>query len=219
MLTYGQGLVSLAARARALRIFLWLFVGLSAIGIPYALWQDYAYSETAIPTAVLRMIMLAYGGASLITLLGCAILIPMWTYRAWANLHTLGLRGLRRSPGWAAGSFFVPIAGLFVPFLAMRELFNRSTGEDEDRADASAGDVTSWWTCWIAGNLIQGFVVLTAIFNTNGLVFIVTPQIMTQALTVFGNLLMMGAGWFLIRTVGEITTAQSSSAGISETFA
>ena len=101
----------------------------------------------------------------------------------------------------------------------MRELYNRSIGEDEHQANASAPDVTSWWACYIAGVLMQLFVITVALFNMNGVVFIVTPPVMSYALAIFANVLMMGAAWFLIRTIRDITAAQRSSAGISEAFA
>ena len=217
-MTYNEGLASLARRAKWACGLLWLFIGLSAFGI-IVLLSPRLSAPSEVLIIVVNIAGLIYVVLSLVAVTASAIAIPAWTHRAWANLHLLGLRGLRRRPWWAAMSYFVPVAGLFVPFLAMRELYNRSTGEDEDHDKTSVADVTSWWTCYIAGTFVTGFIVLIAFFNLNGRVFVVTSPIMNEAIAIFGNLLMIGAAWFLIRTVRTITAAQASSAGVSETFA
>ncbi|WEK46633.1 MAG: DUF4328 domain-containing protein [Candidatus Andeanibacterium colombiense] len=217
-MTYNEGLASLAARAKWTRGFLWAFIAISVLGIPIGLTARFV-QQLSISPVVAGIVTLIYLGLSLLVSLALLAMIPAWTYRAWANLHVLGLSGLGYRPGWAAGSYFVPIAGLFVPFLAMRELFNRSTGETEDHARASAPDVTSWWACYLAGVFVTAFILMTAIFNLNGAVFIVTSPMMDFVISIFANLLLIGAAWFLLRTIRDITVAQASSAGISETFA
>lgn len=76
--------------------------------------------------------------------LGSVIPILMWVYTAHANLRRAGITGLNYSPGWATFSFFVPVANLFVPFTAMRELANRSAGEPEEFAASTVDEVFSW---------------------------------------------------------------------------
>jgi len=218
-MTYREGLASLAFRARWARGFLWLFFATVAAGIPIRIWVEYSNYEPFASYGLIWAVSLIYDALVIGAILGCVVAIPAWTHRAWTNLYVLGLAGLRRSPAWATASYFIPVVGLFLPFTAMRELFNRSTGEDEDQAKASVPDVTSWWACYIAGAFVVAFLMLTALFNTNGLVFIVTPQIMTQALTAFANLLLVGSSWFLLKIIRDITAAQNSSAGITETFA
>ena len=51
----------------------------------------------------------------------------VWQHHATANLWSRGLPGLRFTPGWVVGWWFVPFANLVLPYLAMRELDRRST--------------------------------------------------------------------------------------------
>lgn len=42
------------------------------------------------------------------------VAIGIWIYRANANALALGL-GIKKTPGWAIGSFFIPLADMFAP--------------------------------------------------------------------------------------------------------
>src|SRR5688500_15420075 len=83
-----------------------------------------------------------------------AVPIAIWIYRAHANLREAGLDELKYSPGWSVGSYFVPLANLVIPLRAMRELHNRSHGEDSWQAHAPVADVSSWWSCHLAAVLV-----------------------------------------------------------------
>jgi len=83
----------------------------------------------------------------LIGLVGGAVSVPMWMHRAFRNLPALGAQGLRWSPAWAAGAWFIPIANLFVPYHVMKELWPGSDGEPLL--------VRRWWAAWIAAYALQ----------------------------------------------------------------
>ena len=55
-----------------------------------------------------------------------AIAWCVWQHRAHANLWAFARSGLRFTPGWAVGWWFVPIASLWKPFEAVRELWKAS---------------------------------------------------------------------------------------------
>ena len=59
-------------------------------------------------------------GNALLVLAAVAWLV--WQHRGHRNLARLGVRQLRFAPGWAVGWRFVPIANLWKPFQAIREL-------------------------------------------------------------------------------------------------
>lgn len=85
--------------------------------------------------------------------------ILMWIYRANRNARALGAHNMTVSPAWSVGSFFVPIANLFIPYRAMKEIWQASRRPDDWRT----GDKTSillpaWWTFW----LLNGFAVSIA---------------------------------------------------------
>ena len=88
--------------------------------------------------------------ADVILLFSSYIVVGCWIYRAHANLRDRDLDGLEFSPGWAIGWFAVPIANLFKPFQAMRELYSRSMFEDEGDTPPK---LYAWWSTW----LLSGF--------------------------------------------------------------
>ena len=146
------------------------------------------------------------------------IAVMVWVYMAHANLHKAGINGLNYSPAWATFSFLVPIANLFVPFRAMRELANRSAGEPEELAEADVDEVFSWWGCWLGSLFIGMFMVYTALVQVIPWLFLTTPFWATQVLVIFGNLLSAGAAFFLIKTVKLITGAQANGVTDLGTF-
>jgi hypothetical protein len=87
--------------------------------------------------------------AILICVFVTGILWLVWQHRAQTNV--LGRRtGLRFTPGWAVGWWFVPIANLWKPFQAMSEL-RRASEHRDGWAMASAWPVMGfWWAGWIA---------------------------------------------------------------------
>jgi len=75
--------------------------------------------------------LLAYvtTAALVLGLVGGAIAVPMWMYRAYRNLPALGEQGMTWSPGWAAGGWFVPFANFVIPYLCLRDLW-RGCGDE-----------------------------------------------------------------------------------------
>lgn len=220
-MTINEGLASLGVRAKLAQ---WLVAGAAAL---LALVTLMELARRALPAAEGTMTIFVAAGMGILALLyllvviATIIVIPLWIYRAWTNLRLIGLGGLRHSPAWAALSLFVPIANLFVPFFAMRELYNRSLGEDEDHANESAADVTSWWACYIGGGFVSAFTALVPMFNylTGGVLMITAPTFIQWMMSLFGTALLIAAAFFLWRVIGTITAAQRSFAGIAETFA
>jgi hypothetical protein len=90
-----------------------------------------------------------------------AVVFCMWMYRSYANLSELGMRGLRFSPGWAAGAFFVPILNLYRPCQIAQEMWRASTPgipDDEEHSwqtAAGSGVVGSWWAFWLISGVVQ----------------------------------------------------------------
>jgi hypothetical protein len=96
--------------------------------------------------------------------LACAVAFAMWMHRAYKALVAARLPGLRYSPAWAAGGFFVPFLNLFRPLQVMREidpaaawLSGEMRGATHWRASPRSLRVVVWWMLWlvtgIAGNV------------------------------------------------------------------
>jgi hypothetical protein len=82
-----------------------------------------------------------------------AIVFGRWIYLAHRNLPSLDARYLRFRPGWAIGSFFVPIINLWAPYQAMRDLAKASRSPRHWELEDTPPVIIIWWMLW----LIVGF--------------------------------------------------------------
>ena len=71
----------------------------------------------------------------------------MWVYRVNRNVRALGAEGLRYSPGWSVGWFFIPLWNLFMPYNVMKELWqaNSSSSNTEWRSAPVSPVLGAWW--------------------------------------------------------------------------
>ena len=88
----------------------------------------------------------------LATLVATIVVWCVWQHRAQQNAIALDGGGLEFTPGWAVGWWFIPIANLFKPFQAMRELWKASHG-GAWRALPTWGLIGWWWGVWIASSV------------------------------------------------------------------
>ncbi len=80
-----------------------------------------------------------------------------WFWRAYSNL-TYFERPRRRTPGWALGSWFIPIAGMFIPYGIGAEIWNQSKPEPgpiSQGRDANMEPVISWWALFLIMSLVN----------------------------------------------------------------
>ncbi|HEX6348402.1 MAG TPA: DUF4328 domain-containing protein [Candidatus Dormibacteraeota bacterium] len=91
---------------------------------------------------------LIYLGAHIATI----VLFLLWIHRAYRNLGPLGAQGLRHSPGWAVGWWFVPFASLWKPYQVMREIWWHSAGPGRAWTLLKV-----WWAAWLISNWVGNF--------------------------------------------------------------
>jgi len=99
----------------------------------------------------------ALAGWYLLLFLGTAIAWCVWQHRGHANLRALGRSGLVFTPGWAVGWWFVPIAWLWKPFQAVRELWKASDPASDPvswRLVRTWSVLGWWWACWLIANVV-----------------------------------------------------------------
>jgi len=114
------------------------------------------------PTGVAIIFVGLAALVSLGALVGGAVCFFIWLHRAFSNLRGLGRVGMRSTPGWAIGGFFVPIGNLFMPFASMKELWQAS---DPKAVQGSWFDSEStpllgvWWAGWIVGGIVGTFAI------------------------------------------------------------
>lgn len=160
----------------------------------------------------------ATAAANLVAYPLSVIAVLVWIYTAHSNLHRAGVDGLNYSPGWAAFSFFVPVANLFVPYRAMRELANRSAGEPVELADAEVDEVFSWWGCWIGSIVVGVVIVYTVLVTIVPWLWMTTPFWATQVILIIASILTAGSAFFLMKTVKRVTDDQMDGSVSLSTF-
>lgn len=101
--------------------------------------------------------MMLVGGVSIVRLLllvGCGIVFCMWFYRVYRNLMPLGWP--KQEHGWrmAPGSFFIPLANLYLPYSIAKEIWIKSGPDISEARGSSAtskghGLVSWWWAVFL----------------------------------------------------------------------
>ena len=156
------------------------------------------------------------GIAMVLSALGFFVAAMIWVWRAHANLAKAGLRA-KFTPAKAVASYLVPIVNLMLPFEAMRELYNRSHGENEDFAHAPVDDVTAWWTAVVIGLLLMSAMIVKFGFDAVSNLIIMTPLWMEFAILAFAIILLLAAASLFAGLARKITAAQEEYlAGMAE---
>jgi hypothetical protein len=133
-----------------------------------------------------------------------AIVFLRWTYCASANVHRIGAQGLGPSPGWAVGWYFVPIACLGMPFVAMKEIWKASI-EPRDWEIVKATPLLGWWWAfWIVSN-ITGL----AAFRLGSEETFAEAMSYAETLTIVSDATFVPASLLLAAIVSRITARQS----------
>jgi hypothetical protein len=94
------------------------------------------------------------GVVTVAVILVTGIVFLTWLHRAARNLTALGATGLRFTPGWSVGYWFVPILNLWRPKQIVDDLWRASDADgDEWRSDSTPGLTLLWWPAL----LLSGF--------------------------------------------------------------
>ena len=216
-----SGIRSLASMNLAVRVVLGIFILTCVLTIFAQLVGIFAAGSAFTMSEYFALFLLATGGIQIIAFVAAVISIPLWVYRAHANLRDAGIEGLKFRPGWATASFFIPFVNLYVPFASTRQLFNRSHGESDWHADSSVGDVTSWASCnWGALVVFIAFAGYAAVDAIPG-VHVLLPMGAWFGLGVFLYVLLAGSAFYFLQLTAKITAAQESGLhyGQSDVFA
>jgi hypothetical protein len=91
----------------------------------------------------------------LVVSLATLVVFLMWVYRTNKNCRGFGAEGMKFTPGWAVGYFFVPIYCLFRPYQALREIAQASQSPLNWKNVAESPLVGLWWALWIIPLIIS----------------------------------------------------------------
>ncbi len=114
---------------------------------PVGYWDVQASVSATLAELVLLWI---HGVVGVIT----TILFLRYTYRGMKNTHVIAPPDAKLiSPGWAVGWYFIPVANLWMPLLAVRQMFRHSVAPDA-REHSIDRLISIWWGLWLISNLL-----------------------------------------------------------------
>ena len=118
--------------------------------------QDFGFATDAEMMAAaeandLRQMIIAV--PYLIVLVLAFIFVGRWIYFSAKNVRAFGATGLTIRPGWAVGWYFIPIANLWKPYQAMKEIWQASSEPLDWQFRPVPGLMPAWWTLWIVSNI------------------------------------------------------------------
>jgi hypothetical protein len=86
--------------------------------------------------------------ALVVVFLTCAVSTSFLTYRTFANAHAAGAQNRLTGPLLAAGAYYMPFIGFFLPPLMMGKLWQATFGDDGPNP---GGIIAMWWGTFLLG--------------------------------------------------------------------
>lgn len=199
---------------RPARLFVILFLGISIVsGGSHAMqllflerleanrFSSDAELQTAADANDTRQVVVSVIDIAIFTL--TYILVGRWIYFSSKNVRAFGAVGLTIRPGWAVGWYFIPIANLWKPYQAMKELWQASSEPSDWARQRPPSLLPTWWSLWIAMNInaqvlgrLSANAVSIADFKTAAVVGITNAALKTALCVVF------------LKLIGQITRLQ-----------
>jgi hypothetical protein len=112
-----------------------------------------------------------------------------WIYRANKNLHVLSSEPMTFTPGWSVGWYFIPIANLYKPYQAMKEIWSVA-----HRGAVGSGSLLGWWwTLWIVSNFLGRIALRLALRakDAQGYAYSAAANVFSDALDVALNVVAL----------------------------
>ncbi len=153
---YYQYTKDITSITKFLKIMLWISLGIVIISLLSDLMQMNLISsgsfsqEQAEANDTRQQIV---GWLDLVAFVVTGITFLKWIYRANTNCHGFRAQGMKFSPGWSIGWYFIPIASLWKPFQAMEEIWKVSINPLNWQNEQGSPLLAWWWVLW----LISGF--------------------------------------------------------------
>ncbi|HEX5964551.1 MAG TPA: DUF4328 domain-containing protein [Pyrinomonadaceae bacterium] len=143
----------------------------------------------------------------LIIYLVTVVFFAIWLYRAYDNLRAFDpWSRLNYSPGFAVGSFFIPFANLFVPYRAVKELWQKSRGPNEAILSDPPASFPLWWLFWLSASF-AGNISFRVSFREN-----IPPSTATMV-AIVAHALFITAAVFAYLVVDAIDKRQEEARG------
>lgn len=213
----------LAPLVRLTGIAIWMqtacyVVSLVADVIDYAMRVSLARQGTTfensdeLPVALVNVFVGITGLITTIAIIFAAVLVLRAIYRANRNLHARGVSGLEYTPGWCVGWFFIPIAGLWKPYQASKEIWVASHDPMQFSVDRP-GLMPVWWTLFLISNVASTMSGRFALMGTP------EAQMPSTVLSLICDAASIPEGLILLALLRQIAAAQYRTLNIDMAFA
>lgn len=90
------------------------------------------------------------GNLRVLSLLLSSVLFLAWFSRAYKNVWRR--EKTEMSPGWAIGSWFIPVYSLFKPIQLAREIMTKNSNLINSKP--SNGTIVAWWFFWVSSSIL-----------------------------------------------------------------
>lgn len=210
--------ISTHKRALIVRILLMAGIALSVISLVFSILQyvfpeliDFEAETPGVATIAVALLVTGLALLEIAVYIATIVLFLMWLYRSFENLPAFGVprNSIKHSPGWAAGSFFIPFVSLIVPYRAVKELWNKSV----PNSGTMFGDQSPpaffpiWWAAWLLSNITSNAYLRLSF----------SDRLSSEADAIMGAVtaaLSIVAAFFAIKVVNEIDKQQIESSGL-----
>lgn len=208
-LSLERGLEVLESRRIIVTWTIYIFIALSVAMVFVSIGEmtdlvSFDGAELDTLSAISSIGIIAY----IVVFIASVVIISMWIYRGHANLRAAGIEGLEFSPGWSVGWFFIPVACLFKPFQAMKELWTVSHAQSDSFGKTAPTELTAWWGCYIAGTMLSNMSQRMSLGEGT-----------SHVLDTLGSLAIIASAWMLLRIVQSVTRAQNDTLAAGHVFA
>ncbi len=205
-------------RALAVTVSLLVYVGVTVLSIAAVGLGGYLPAAEVLPAEAgdeaLTLSDLVMGLMALLTLavyVTTVVLFCMWVHRAYKNLPALGNppKYLNYSPRWAVGSFFIPLANLILPYIIIKEIWDRSDPRVRTETDLiftpTGGSplLLGWWIVWVVSNVLSNISYRLSSENAPP-----DTQAMLTNLSVFSDCFNIVAAVLAVLVVRAVTARQ-----------
>ena len=195
----------------------WAFLVVALIAVVSQFFEINLLQRIANGSFVSEEVLMAEANANDLRQQGIAILYLLvfavagiasliWTYRAAVNSRYLEEQPPRISPGWAVGWYFIPIASLWMPYRAMKEIAERSSPSGKLPAHLSLG---WWWLLWIT-TAFGGNLLLRVALSADDIGSLIAAGWLSIVLGI-ANLPLV---WIYVRIIESITRLQAAKAAM-----
>ena len=94
------------------------------------------------------------GVAQLFIFVISGIFILRWIFLSNKNARALGAKGMKFTPGWSVGWYFIPIFSLWKPYQAMREIWTASYNPNNWQLTKRSNILPWWWFFWLIASFL-----------------------------------------------------------------